>query len=69
MVRAARAAGRLAAAVTIGVHRPSGAQGDVVRSADVMLPGPAATGQVLRALARLLEAEENGPLTVRPTAR
>ena len=27
VVRAARAAGRLAAAVTIGVHRPSGAQG------------------------------------------
>jgi trehalose 6-phosphate phosphatase len=57
---AARASGRLAAAVAIGVRRAAETPPEVARAADVMLPGPHATGVVLRALARRLEAEEAG---------
>ncbi len=60
VVRAARAAGRLAAAITIGVRRAAATPPEVLRSADVMLPGPGATGAVLRALAHRLEAERDG---------
>ncbi len=59
-VRSARTAGRLAAAITIGVRRATATPPEVLRLADVMLPGPAATGAVLRALARRLELEANG---------
>jgi trehalose 6-phosphate phosphatase len=54
----ARRAGRLAAAVAIGIRRDPVTPPEVLRAADVMLPGPAETGAVLRALARRLEAEE-----------
>ena len=60
VVRAARTAGRLAASIAIGVHRAAATPLEVVRSADVMLPGPEATGAVLRALAHRLEAETKG---------
>ena len=55
---AARRAGRLAAAVAIGVRREAATPPEVLRAADMMLPGPADAGAVLRALARRLEAEE-----------
>lgn len=57
VVAAARAAGRLAAAVAIGVRRGAATPIEVERGADALLPGPAAVGDVLRALARRLEAE------------
>jgi trehalose 6-phosphate phosphatase len=57
VVTAARAAGRLAGALAVGVRRFETAP-DVEAAADVMLPGPEATGAVLRALARRLEDEE-----------
>jgi len=57
VVAAARAAGRLAAAVAIGVRRGADTAVEVARGADVLLPGPAAVGEVLRALARRLEEE------------
>jgi trehalose 6-phosphate phosphatase len=60
VVRAARAAGRLAAAAVIGVRRDGETASEVLRAADAMLPGPAATGAVLRALAHRLELEKNG---------
>ncbi len=56
-VAAARAAGRLAAAVAIGVRRGADTPREVVDGADVLLPDPGAVGEVLRALARRLEAE------------
>jgi hypothetical protein len=57
VVAMARSAGRLAQGLTIGVHRAADTPPDVVHAADVMLPDPAATGPVLRALARRLEEE------------
>jgi trehalose 6-phosphate phosphatase len=57
-VAAARAAGRLAQGLTIGVRRAGATPPEVMRTADVLLPDPAATGPVLRALARRLEEEE-----------
>jgi trehalose 6-phosphate phosphatase len=57
VVASARAAGRLAAAVSIGVRRGSDTPPEVARGADVLLPGPTAVGEVLRALAHRLEAE------------
>ena len=57
VVTAARAAGRLAAALAVGVRR-AGTHPEVVAAADVLLPGPETTGRLLRALARRLEAEE-----------
>lgn len=60
VVTAARVAGRLAAAVAIGVRRGADTPVEVVRGADVLLPGPAAVGEVLRALARRLDAEAPG---------
>lgn len=60
VIAAARAAGRLAAAVAIGVRRGADTPVEVTRGADVLLPGPAAVGEVLRALARRLDAETHG---------
>jgi trehalose 6-phosphate phosphatase len=57
VMAAARAAGRLAAGVAIGVRRGADTPREVVDGADVLLPGPQAVGEVLRALARRLEAE------------
>lgn len=57
VVRAARRAGRVAAALTIGVRRGADTPIEVARAADVLVPGPEATGSVLRALAHRLEAE------------
>lgn len=57
VVTAARAAGRLASGLAVGVRRAE-THPEVITAADVMLPGPGATGLVLRALARRLEAEE-----------
>jgi trehalose 6-phosphate phosphatase len=59
-VAAARASGRLAAAVAIGVRRGAATPAEVTRAADVLLPGPEATGAVLRALAHRLDAETRG---------
>lgn len=61
VVAAARACGRLAQGLTIGVRRNAETPPEVLRAADVMLPDPAATGPVLRALARRLEDEEPVP--------
>ncbi len=59
VARGARDAGRLAAALAIGVRRVEGATPpEVTRAADAMLPGPAAAGAVLRALARRLDIED-----------
>ena len=59
VARGARDAGRLAVALAIGVRRADGATPpEVARAADAMLPGPAATGAVLRALARRLDIED-----------
>jgi len=66
-VAAARASGRLAQGLTIGVRRAAETPSEVLRTADVMLPDPAATGPVLRALARRLEEEEE-PATGRRRA-
>ncbi len=60
VVRSARATGRLAAAISIGVRRAAATPPEVLGSADVMLPGPGATGAVLRALAHRLETEADG---------
>lgn len=60
VVRAARAAGRLAAAVAIGVRRGAETPPDVAHLADVLVPDPAAAGVTLRALAHRLEAEVRG---------
>jgi trehalose 6-phosphate phosphatase len=60
VVTAARAAGRLAAAVAIGVRRGADTPIEVTRGADALLPGPAAVGEVLRALASRLGAEARG---------
>ncbi len=60
VVAAARAAGRLAAAVAIGVRRGSDTPIEVATGADVLLRGPAEVGEVLRGLARRLDAEIRG---------
>ena len=52
------ALGPAAQGLTIGVRRAAETPSEVLRTADVMLPDPAATGPVLRALARRLEEEE-----------
>ena len=58
VVTAARDAGRLAACLLLGVRRGQETPTELVAAADMMLPAPAASAIVLRALARALEAEE-----------
>lgn len=53
-----RAAGRLAASLLVGVRGVRETPPELLAAADVMLPEPAATAVVLRALARALEAED-----------
>ncbi len=57
VVAGERAAGRLTAGLSVGVRRDE-THAEVIAAADVLLPGPEATGLVLRALARRLETED-----------
>lgn len=57
VVAAARASGRLAAAVAVGVRRDAPMPPEVARAADYLVPGPQAVGIALRALAARLGAE------------
>jgi trehalose 6-phosphate phosphatase len=52
------AAGRLAASLLLGVHGAREVSPELVAAANVILPEPAASAVVLRALARALEAED-----------
>ena len=52
-----RRAGRLAASLLLGVRGARETPAELLAAADVILPGPAASAIVLRALARALEAE------------
>ena len=54
------AAGRLAASLLLGVHGAHETPPELVAAANVILPEPAASAVVLRALARALEAEDRG---------
>ena len=56
-IAAARAAGRLERALAIGVTSRSETPPELVATADHVLPGPAASAVVLRALAAALERE------------
>lgn len=58
-IAAARAAGRLDRALAIGVTSRTEAPPELVAAADHLLPGPAASAVILRALAGALEREEN----------
>ena len=58
MVARERRAGRLAASLLLGVHGARETPAELVAAANVILPEPAASAVVLRALARALEAEE-----------
>ena len=53
-----RAAGRLAAGLLLGVRGARETPAEVRAAADIILPDPAASAVVLRALARALEAED-----------
>jgi len=53
-----RRAGRLAASLLLGVRGARETPPELLAAADVILPEPAASAIVLRALARTLEAEE-----------
>lgn len=53
-----RDAGHLASALLLGVHGARETPPEMVEAADVILPAPAASAVVLRALARALEAED-----------
>ena len=53
-----RRAGRLAASLLLGVHGARETPPELLAAADFILPEPAASAIVLRALARTLEAEE-----------
>ena len=57
-VTAERRAGRLAASLLLGVYGARETPPELLAAADVILPEPAASAIVLRALARTLEAEE-----------
>jgi trehalose-phosphatase len=54
-----RRAGRLAASLLLGVRGARETPAELVAAADVILPEPAASAIVLRALARALEAEDH----------
>jgi len=58
MVAREHAAGRLAASLLLGVHGAREMSPELVAAANVILPEPAASAVVLRALARALEAED-----------
>jgi len=53
-----RAAGRLAASLLLGVRGPRESPAELLAAADLILPEPASTAVVLRALARALETED-----------
>jgi hypothetical protein len=53
-----RAAGRLSAGLLLGVRGARETPAEVRAAADIILPDPAASAVVLRALARALEAED-----------
>jgi trehalose-6-phosphatase len=53
-----REAGRLAASLLLGVQGARETPADLLAAADIILPDPAASAVVLRALARALEAED-----------
>jgi hypothetical protein len=53
-----RRSGRLAASLLLGVHGARETPAELLAAADIILPEPAASAIVLRALARALEAEE-----------
>jgi trehalose 6-phosphate phosphatase len=53
-----RDAGRLTAGLLLGVHGAHETSPELLAAADVILPEPAASAVVLRALARALEAED-----------
>ena len=53
-----RDAGRLAASLLLGVHGAGETPPELLAAANVILPEPAASAVVLRALARALEAED-----------
>ena len=59
MVARERDAGRLAAILLLGVRGARETPAELIAAADVILPEPAASAVVLRALARALETEEN----------
>ena len=59
MVARERDAGRLAAILLLGVRGARETPAELIAAANVILPEPAASAVVLRALARALEAEEN----------
>lgn len=54
-----RDAGRLAASLLLGVHGAAETPPELLAAANVILPEPAASAVVLRALARALEAEDH----------
>jgi trehalose 6-phosphate phosphatase len=54
-----RDAGRLAASLLLGVHGAAETPAELLEAANVILPEPAASAVVLRALARALEAEDH----------
>jgi trehalose 6-phosphate phosphatase len=58
MVARERTAGRLAASLLLGVQGARETPGELVAAADEILPAPAASAIILRALARMLEAED-----------
>ena len=58
LVARERLAGRLAASLLLGVRGARETPAELLAAADVLLPGPAASSIVLRALARALEAED-----------
>ena len=58
LVARERDAGHLAASLLLGVHGARETPPELVAAADVILPAPAASAVVLRALARALEAED-----------
>ena len=53
-----RDAGRLAASLALGVHGARETPAELLAAANVILPEPASSAVVLRALARALEAED-----------
>ena len=55
VLREARASGRLAAALSVGVHDRVATPPEVIAAADVMLPSPRAAARLLSALAIRLE--------------
>ena len=59
LVAGERRAGRLAASLLLGVHGARETPAELLAAADVILPEPAASAVVLRALARALEAEDH----------